>query len=512
MSTRDDKAVNGDGTLPLPERSSWRLALVVFVAVAAIYAAFAGPRVLRHSPHNHFVYLADSYLHGTLQMRVDPPHENDWAYVEVIVLESGQELRGVWYDYGERLFKDVSGDVYHVERSELPQAAYRRELPRCPLELPPVEERTTPELRRCAQRYVSFPPGPAVLMMPGVAIAGMGFNDVLFTLLFGALSAALLFLLLERLRLDARTGVTRRVVWLVTTFFALGSCALWCSTLGQVWYTAMVVAASFTLLFMHFAIDAKYPLLAGAAIAGAFAARAPVVFSAVFFAWFLMMPGGQLRRDYGRAFWWKVIKFGAVPLVVGGLLMWANYHRFESVTEFGHRYLSFGQLGRVRTYGLFNVHFLSLNLTALLTALPKFLPESPWVVVSHHGMAIWFSMPPVLWAVWPRSVELLEPAKQARVRDLRRALWLAVAVLAIPHLFYHNTGWSQFSYRFAMDYLPYLAVLIALSGRKMRWLFGAALLFGIVVNGFGAITFQRAGQHYEHFVLEAVENADGVPR
>ena len=34
--------------------------------------------------------------------------------------------------------------------------------------------------------YVSFPPAPGVLMVPGVAIWGLTFNDSLFTLFFAA--------------------------------------------------------------------------------------------------------------------------------------------------------------------------------------------------------------------------------------------------------------------------------------------------------------------------------------
>ena len=45
--------------------------------------------------------------------------------------------------------------------------------------------------------FVSFPPLPAVLMMPGVAIFGLDFNDAVFTLLFAALGPALLFSLLQ---------------------------------------------------------------------------------------------------------------------------------------------------------------------------------------------------------------------------------------------------------------------------------------------------------------------------
>src|SRR5260221_2835297 len=46
--------------------------------------------------------------------------------------------------------------------------------------------------------YVSFPPFPAVLMMPFVAICGLQLNDVWFPIGFAALNVALLYRLPRR--------------------------------------------------------------------------------------------------------------------------------------------------------------------------------------------------------------------------------------------------------------------------------------------------------------------------
>ena len=46
------------------------------------------------------------------------------------------------------------------------------------------------------------------------------------------------------------------------------------------------------------------------------------------------------------------------------------------------------------------------------------------------------------------------------------ALALTALAVALPTLFYQNTGWVQFGPRFSLDYLPLLFVLVALSGRR----------------------------------------------
>jgi hypothetical protein len=69
--------------------------------------------------------------------------------------------------------------------------------------------------------------------------------------------------------------------------------------------------------------------------------------------------------------------------------------------------------------------------------------------------------------------------------------------VALPSLLYQNSGWIQFGYRFSNDFAPFLFAMIAVSGRRLAAPFYALGAAAIAVNGFGAITFQRAG--YERF-------------
>lgn len=486
-------------------RRSWGMAAAIFIVTFVVYAGFSGNRLFHASPHNHFVYLADSYLHGTTKMRVVPPHANDWASFERLTLASGQELVGTWVPREDRVFRNLEGEWFRIDHEEFPRSV-RGIPPLCRSDLPPPEERIAPEDQRCSERFVSFPPGPAVLMMPGVALFGLRFNDVLFTLLFGAGSAASLFLLLDRCRREAKVQLRSSDVYWLTAFFAFGTCAAWCSVFGQVWFTAMVLGTFFSIWFIYFALDLRSPLLAGLMLGAAFSARTPYVFAAIFMAWLMFFPDGK-RRSIDRNLLKDVLLFGLAPTIIGCLLMWQNYVRFGSFSEFGHSYLSHGQNLLISTYGLFNVYFASLNLGAMLAALPQFLPHEPYVVISRHGLALWFSMPAMLWAVWPRPLDTLVSPYAERARNLRFASYSAIAVVAITHIFYHNTGWEQFSYRFAMDYLVFIVLLIAACGRTLGVGFRAAVVFSIVVNTFGAITFGRFNAHYAGWFFEALSTA-----
>jgi hypothetical protein len=68
---------------------------------------------------------------------------------------------------------------------------------------------------------------------------------------------------------------------------------------------------------------------------------------------------------------------------------------------------------------------------------------------------------------------------------------LTVAACALPGLFYQNTGYIQFGFRFSLDYTPYLLLLFAVGGWPLRnrWVMSAALL-GMLVNFWGATAFR----------------------
>ena len=64
---------SGVTALATPSRPSGRrVAAAIFVVAVVVYALFAGDRLRTASPDNHFSYLADAYLHGTLAVRCDP--------------------------------------------------------------------------------------------------------------------------------------------------------------------------------------------------------------------------------------------------------------------------------------------------------------------------------------------------------------------------------------------------------------------------------------------------------
>ncbi|MBN1772093.1 MAG: hypothetical protein JXB32_12565 [Deltaproteobacteria bacterium] len=460
-----------------------RTPLVLFLASFLVFSLFSWNRFWHRSTDPHFVLLANAFLKGTVEIRkqdvpkgVPSPlgvgadrHDNDWASWEELPLKGGEVLRGNFVEGSEyeapHRFETLDGRLLTITRDEIDTARSKD---------------------RKRHYFVSFPPAPAVLMMPLALIQGYDVNDVRFTLFFAAFNVALCFVLLRRLR---RLGVTERKPW-ENVFLALAlgfaTTHLWCAVLGQVWFTALVLGVTGTLFYVLACTDLGRPWLAGLALAFCMAIRPQLAAGGLLFAALLLFPEGRWRRT-GWGDTLRKLALFAVPLVVVGvLLLWYNHVRFEDPTKFGHEFLQAGKLDRIVKWGLFNYHFFPINLTAMLTTLPQLSRDFPYIKFSLHGMSVFLAMPFLVYLVVP-----CYPEGDRTTWLWHRALWAGTLVLLLPGLLYQNTGWEQYGFRFAMDWLVYIMLLLALSRRRLSRLFVTLTVVGFLVNAWGAIAFKR---------------------
>ncbi|MCX7683405.1 MAG: hypothetical protein N2508_15800, partial [Anaerolineae bacterium] len=145
-----------------------RRTCLIFLIFVALYALSAGSSLGRHSLAPHFVYLAEAFLRGRL-------------------------------------------DLVHVLSP--------------PYDLTPFAGRW----------YVSFPPLPALLLVPSVALFGLGVSDIAFSVVVGALDVALFYRALRYL-LPAES---KWRLWLCVLLGA-GTPLWYCAALGSVWYTCLL--------------------------------------------------------------------------------------------------------------------------------------------------------------------------------------------------------------------------------------------------------------------------------
>ncbi len=390
------------------------IACAIYLAATVVYFVFADRRVVHeHTPWNHFALLADAWRHGRLDLGGPPP---------------GYTGNNDFSHYGDKW-------------------------------------------------YVVFPPFPALLLLPVVALSGdpERVADGQFFLWLAGLAPALLFLGLEKLRRFERSELGERKNVALALLFAFGSVYFFSAEQGTVWFAAHVVGAILCAAYLLFALEAEHPLLAGLALALGFATRTPLLFAAPLFvleAWRVSRP--RLGRS--------LLAFAAPIVAVVLLTFLHNQRRFGDPFEVGYRYLGIGWQHRIEKWGLFSYHYLAKNLGVLLTSLPFFTPTgSARFQINLHGLALWLTTPLYLWLLWPK-----------RTAVPHRALWLTVLCVALPTLLYQNTGWLQFGYRFSNDYAVFLFALLAVGGYRWGRLFQAAAVAAVLINAFGAWTFGRS--------------------
>jgi hypothetical protein len=427
------------------------LAFAVYALCTAVFASVAGPeRLLHHTAFNHYALLADAWLHGRQDLPGGPP-----SYT-------------------------MNNDF----------AVYQ------------------------GKTFVSFPPLPAMLMLPFVWLAGSpeAFDDGQFVVWLSGLAPAVVFLVLEKLRRTSRSPRSEFQNVVIALLFAFGSVYFFTAVEGTVWFAALVLGAALSAMFALFALDAEQPVMAGVALGCAWLTRPSIALSGILFvaeALRVSLKGGppavgqgslpgRLRECWQRldvsAFLWRCASFAAPIAGALAVVAWLNFVRYARPTPlyFDHELLNVAWRSRMLKWGLVGYHYLAKNMGIALTSLPWLPPKdgghafgAPFKI-NEHGLALWFTTPLYLWILWPKSLDSHSERK-----------WLyAVLVLSAlgPVLFglaYQNSGWRQFGYRFSNDYSVLLFLLLAIGGRPMRGLFAAAAVWSVVWNTFGAVTFDR---------------------
>lgn len=429
-----------------PVRSRLAAPLAISLLCAAVYVAMLGPRVTETSPNNHYAHLANSFLHGQLHQLGDPAGTNDWACID-----------------RETLAPCPNG-VFHFDDA----ARYRW--------------------------YVSFPPFPAIVMLPAVAAFGVAMKDRLFWALVAGLGPGALYALLRHAR---GLGVSRRSAredLALTFLFAFGTVFFFVAEQGTVWFAAHVTSVPLLCLFLGASLEARRPLVAGLTIGALFLTRPTTALFGLFFVFeALRVAAGDTPpgwMTYVRSIAWREALRKLAPFALGasvGLVaaLAFNHARFSDPMVFGHEYLQVIWRGRIEKWGLFNYHYVARNLAIFLAGLPWLSREAPHFVVSGHGLALWVTTPHLLTVFFPRE----------RTSQLV-TLGIPLLLVVVMNLMYQNSGWVQFGYRFALDYLPAVFLLLALGGRRFGRVFALLALFALALNTFGALTFDRAPQFY----------------
>ncbi len=326
------------------------------------------------------------------------------------------------------------------------------------------------------QNFVAFPPAPALLLTPLVALLGPAATPtVAVSFILFALTLFVAWRVLARLALPAAMRF-----WVLLAF-GLGT-PLWLAVQWSdgVWFLAHVVAVFFLTLAIHEALGRRRGWIAGLFLAGAVLSRQFTLFAAIF----LVVALWQRGESSVRSRWLNLAGFALPLLVAGAGYLWFNAARFGSPFDTGYNYLRVNDflLLRFKDYGLFSQAYVLFNLIYLFVqgfhvdfTAPNQLSG---LEIDPFGTSLLAASPFVLAAFFARRDRLVWAA------------WAVVALTAFVTLFYYNNGWVQFNaQRFTLDFWPVLLIPLALGlkaqfaagqARLWQWLIGYAVALNVL--------------------------------
>jgi hypothetical protein len=442
---------------PVARRSAVAVGIAIALAAAAIYLVTRTDRF-----YDHFVWQASAYLEGQVAIRYPAPPGPGTI--------------------GNAFFQDV-----------LPVAT----------------------IDRIPRGLLPFPPLPAVLLLPFVAIWGLATDDQTIFTLLAALDVAICWWMLGRVRV--RTPVRLGV----TIFFGFGTVFWYTAQIATTWYQAHIVAVGLTMLAVGVALDgdkgraqarALLPRAIGSGLllGLATAARLTVILAAPFFV--LVGPGRDWRRRAA-----SVALGAAIP--VAALLAYnviTTGHVFHPAYD--HLYQlearAYTGLGYRPDWAAEDPRYLPQNLGIMLLSGPILLPDRfadtlgtidrplctapgavrtlfdptcPLAVPRDTGMSVLLTTPALVLAI---------PAWfDRRRRHIVLASLLAIGLVSLVNLMHFSQGWVQFGYRFSNDVMPFALLLVAIGfswlvdgSRRARWampLAMALIVVSVAVNAWG---------------------------
>ena len=311
-------------------------------------------------------------------------------------------------------------------------------------------------------RYVIEAPFPAVLLLPWIALFGNADQALLAAVLCGV-AVGCCWLVCEQLavRRDARIGIG--------AFLFAGTTLWWCAMLGDVWLIAHVAAVACTFAALAELTGKRRAWLVALAAVAALFSRFSLVLALPVYAW-LVLRGRDAAQRRSAA-----LGFGAV--VVAGAALWVAYNeaRWNVWYDIGYSAWYHQDSAGEPTGSPFRLQYLPYQLWSFFVQAPAFRPSWPFAVPGFGGVALTWTSPAFVLALFAR-----------RPRGLVIAMWVAGVLVAGPSFIYYVNGYAQFGMRHALDFAPFLVVLMALAVRDgLPLLARAAIAWSCIVGAWG---------------------------
>ncbi|HSD83629.1 MAG TPA: hypothetical protein VLG46_07215, partial [Anaerolineae bacterium] len=340
--------------------ASWRVFSLAFVA----YALSAQVWTHATSLAPHYVYLAQSLLHGHVDLIQLPPTTYDLLHFNGRWFVAGSPMPSILLLPFVAIFGVTCGDVLFS------------------IVLGAIDVALVYELLGIFTGKQNVKEPLVIARKPALPAANggggaLGEADEAISLFKHEIASHP-----SAARNDANLVISESARRWITLLFALGTPFWYLASLGTYWFTAHIVVVFFALLATREALTKQRWFLVGLGLACAGFARPTALFLAPFFLiimFYSKRSGALSAHGMQRAL--LVTRYSLRPLLLFGLALTIglgahlayNYARFKSFTDFGYAYVTGADniTSVYARYGGFNLRFVPCNLAVSLLSPPE---------------------------------------------------------------------------------------------------------------------------------------------
>jgi hypothetical protein len=346
------------------------------------------------------------------------------------------------------------------------------------------------------QFYAYWPPVPALVYMPLVALFGMQLPDALINTLFAVFNILLVMKITVVVNKRFNCLLKIHHIALLGLFWGLGTVQFYMARSGAVWQVSQIMAQTFLLLAIYtfISITAMHKRLffAGFFFACAVYTRNHFLLAFPFFIGYELASNSNFK-------WRTIIKtYGLfiVPFFVFSLLnAYYNYARFGDCFENGLQYHLMSDYFKnvFIQHGYFSLEYFSHNFYTEVLHWPSLKMQFPFIEREPEGFGfIWGS--PIYLLLIPALILFFKNKLSAPNRTLISACLISVFLMSTVIFSIMGTGWVQFCARYTLDFQFFLVLIILLLWpqlSKLKWTKPIAILLIL-----GSIGIQYLGAYY----------------
>jgi hypothetical protein len=316
--------------------------------------------------------------------------------------------------------------------------------------------------------YLYFGPFPSIILMPFVKLFGKEFPQVLI----GITSLILSFIASYKISRTVKFNITDSL-WL-SLFLVFSTVLLASGLINITAYQVEVISVPLLLFAIYEYLNKRRFLLIGVFLGLAVFTRIFLLLTLIFFILEFLQKRISKRE----------IVLLLIPVIfLTSLYGLYNQRRFHSFFETGINYsisLKTFPLNSNLSYGMFSPIHIPANLYSLFIMPPEpllqnntgFTLKFPFLKVNPWGLAIWYTSPLFLVLFY-----------KFKKNKYTKSLVVTIITLLLPLLMFYSIGFSQYGYRYTLDFLPFLFLLLLFSLKEKLTRIDLALItIGVIFN------------------------------